>query len=1040
MLVASLAWTAAAAAAETHTVTFKPSEGAGTFTIPGGVTGVEVLAIGGAGQAGGSCSTASGGEGGKGEKASADVNTEALLSLYVEFGGGATGGKGFTCNPGAGGAGGGASTVREGTVGGEPLVVAGGGGGGGGAGSSSASNHGGAGGSTEGKNGHAGESGLFEGAARGKGGEGATEAAGGKETGSGKNGGAKGSSFTGGKGGEAAEDGGGGGGGGYFGGAGGEAGEFVAGGGGAGASFIAAAPLTELAKFASAESSAQEVVITYEGGPPVGTPSVTIESPSGGEIYKVGQVVMTKFKCKEGANGPGLASCKDSNGNTTGEGELKTEHAGELTYTVTAVSKSGKSATKSISYRVAAPPQVHISPASGGFYLVNEKVTTSFGCSEGAGGTTLLSCEDSNGSKSGSGELNTSTVGRGEYSVTAKSSDGQENKLTITYAVLEGEKLVIFSEAESCATWSVPVGVVEPFEAVAIGQAGKHGETGNSEAPGAGGAGAEVSALISAAAGRQLDVCAGALGGNGGSNGDGSHFAAGGEGGGLSGVFGLPNRGEPLVVAGGGGGGGGSSSVEGGNGGAAEEAGEAGSLLESGSVFSGAGGTGGALAGNGGQQAGANGQETLGETSSGGGGGGAGFKGGGGGDSFEPSGSIEEASGGGGAGGENFCSPCSREELAPASQRTAVAIAYDVTKAPRAIIESPTNGATYVVGEKLEAKFKCEEEGGSKLKPGTEGCFGTSGTGGKVANGSALSTAHVGKFSLIVTAVSEDGLKGTTTVKYAVANKPTVSLSGVTANKIYAQNASVKTTLECREGEDGPGLEKCADNVAVTIEPGHMGVTRISSTDFLETATPGKFGYSVKARSYDGAEASKSVNYVVAAPPKATISAPPAGETYRLHQVVATKFTCEEGEDGSGLSACTDTNGAHGPTGGLTSSGTGSLKTTEVGEHTYTLTARSKDGQVTTTKLKYRVAAPPKAIISFPTSGGTYHEGEVIETSFRCEESTFGTGLSSCLDSNGSASPGTLNTSSPGKRVYEVTAKSTDGQEGKASIKYTVIS
>ncbi len=120
------------------------------------------------------------------------------------------------------------------------------------------------------------------------------------------------------------------------------------------------------------------------------------------------------------------------------------------------------------------------------------------------------------------------------------------------------------------------------------------------------------------------------------------------------------------------------------------------------------------------------------------------------------------------------------------------------------------------------------------------------------------------------------------------------------------------------------------------------------------------------------------------------------------------------------------------------SSGTGTLKTSEVGEHTYTVTARSKDGQVATKSIKYRVAAPPRAVITFPQSGSTFHEGEVVETSFHCEESAFGPGLSSCLDSNGSSSPGSLNTSSPGKRVYEVTAKSSDGQETKASIRYTV--
>jgi hypothetical protein len=167
-------------------------------------------------------------------------------------------------------------------------------------------------------------------------------------------------------------------------------------------------------------------------------------------------------------------------------------------------------------------------------------------------------------------------------------------------------------------------------------------------------------------------------------------------------------------------------------------------------------------------------------------------------------------------------------------------------------------------------------------------------------------------------------------------------------------------------------------------------------------------------------------------PPSASISSPTSGGTYGRGAVVNTSFQCTEAlGQGASIASCTDSNGGSGTA--------GTLNTSTIGPHTYTVTAKSTDGATGTAEISYAVVTAPIATINSPASGGTYPQGAVVKTSFSCTEGEGGPGIESCTDSNGvSGGSGTLSTVAVGSGSYAVTARSKDGGTGKTEISYTV--
>lgn len=332
---------AAPAQATTQTFLFTGAEQ--TFKVPGGVTSIHVVAIGGGGGS-------SSGIGGVAGQVTGDLTVTPGQTLYVEVGGhGQDSGAGGFNGGGSGGAGGGgASDVRTSprSAGLSPdhrLIVAAGGGGGGGAGEAGP---GGTGGAVE-EGGEEAEATGNEGGAAGSQTEGG---AGGFGCGGNGSAGSLGEGGTGGSG-AGASNSGGGGGGGYYGAGGGGGGCTFGGGGGGGGSSLLPVGGSQLLVGLAAEP---EIQITYTLVPP----SIELISPTDGASYFQGQVVNAVYFCTP-PEGVTVAACA---GPVASGSPLDTATLGVHTFKVFAEDSDGATEAESVKYTVVAAPEKPTQP------------------------------------------------------------------------------------------------------------------------------------------------------------------------------------------------------------------------------------------------------------------------------------------------------------------------------------------------------------------------------------------------------------------------------------------------------------------------------------------------------------------------------------------------------------------------------------------------------------------------------------------------------------------------------------------------------
>jgi hypothetical protein len=92
-------------------------------------------------------------------------------------------------------------------------------------------------------------------------------------------------------------------------------------------------------------------------------------------------------------------------------------------------------------------------------------------------------------------------------------------------------------------------------------------------------------------------------------------------------------------------------------------------------------------------------------------------------------------------------------------QRVRASIQYTVAGGPSAQVSSPSDGATYTLGQIVAADYVCRDGAGG---PGIRSCAGP------VASGAPIDTSQPGRHTFTVTATSIDGQRSEVTVQYTV--------------------------------------------------------------------------------------------------------------------------------------------------------------------------------------------------------------------------------------------------------------------------------
>jgi hypothetical protein len=244
---------------------------------------------------------------------------------------------------------------------------------------------------------------------------------------------------------------------------------------------------------------------------------------------------------------------------------------------------------------------------------------------------------------------------------------------------------------------------------------------------------------------------------------------------------------------------------------------------------------------------------------------------------------------------------------------------------------------------------------------------------------------------------------------------PTIELRTPAKDARVRQGADVVVDYSCSD-EGGSGLASCVGSVPDGAK--------------LDTSSLGELSVTVSAR--DGAGNQTVVTHTVAVvderPPEVTLDSPVDGAVYERGELVAADYSCADEDGGSGLESCA----------GPVADGA-SVDTTTLGDHTFTVDARDRSGNVASATARYTVVdrTPPTIAVTTPAAGASYALGEEVLADYSCADEVGGSGVASCAGqvANGAA----VDTSSSGEKSFTVEATDAAGNPASVTVRYTVV-